>query len=93
MRLRRLTRLWARKLNFQQILNYAKRVVSKEISVRPDRYDLGPTTAFDGRATLLDCHAIFLTGQLRRIFAVRRVISLKSWVYHLVDTQFVRLSV
>ena len=67
--------------------------MSLEISVRPDCYDLGRATAFDGRAIFLDCHAIFLTGQLRRIFPVRHVITLESWVYHLVDTQFVRLSV
>ncbi|MDA0690054.1 MAG: FAD-dependent oxidoreductase, partial [Proteobacteria bacterium] len=57
----------ARKLNFQQILRHADRVVYEQVRMRSDFYERNRVPVIQGRACFLDKNTVKLVGKRRKL--------------------------
>lgn len=71
-----------RKLDFQQALKHAKRVVYEQVQMRTDFYDRNDIPVYKGRASFLDKNTIKLVGKRRKLSADHFVIATGSSPYH-----------
>jgi NAD(P) transhydrogenase len=72
----------ARKLNFQQILKHADRVVYEQVRMRTDFYERNQIPIYKGRASFLDKHSIKLVGKRKKLSAKYFIIATGSRPYH-----------
>lgn len=78
----------ARKLNFQQIVKHAERVIFEQVRMRTDFYQRNQVPVIIGAARFEDRHTLRVAGERQKITADHFIIATGARPYHPPDVDF-----